>query len=164
MFSPFQYHSNRLHENPLHSSKTAVWCAVSRKQIVGPWFFEETITVKNYRNFRLKSLLCWKRMSGITGLNKKGRPPILRTQQLSYRTSLVIALSGVEFDHHDPQTLRHLTSFCGDFVKKECTEIIQEAWKTLYILVSRLLPVLTNKLSENCKKQCEKCECLFSRW
>jgi len=29
----------------------------------------------------------------------------------------VIVLMGVAFDHHDYQTLRHLTSFCEDFLE-----------------------------------------------
>jgi hypothetical protein len=37
-----------LHENPLHSSKIGIWCALSRKQSVRPLFFQEIITAENY--------------------------------------------------------------------------------------------------------------------
>jgi len=35
-------------ETPLHSQKVGVWCAISRRRIVGPIFFENTITSKEY--------------------------------------------------------------------------------------------------------------------
>jgi len=41
-----------LHERPLHSPKVTVWCAVSKKLIIGPYFFEEqgnTVTVNSAR-------------------------------------------------------------------------------------------------------------------
>jgi hypothetical protein len=65
-------------------------------------------------------------MKGIAGFSKMG-PHILR-KQLFCTTSSVIALSAVAFGHHDSQTLRHLTAFCGDFLNKESTAIIQGAW------------------------------------
>ena len=47
------------------------------------------------------------------------RTSILRTQrQLSCRTSSLITLLGMAFDHHDHQALSHLTSFCGGFPKE----------------------------------------------
>jgi len=40
----FRYWSERnpcnLHEKPLHSEKVTVWCAVSSRGIIGPYFFE----------------------------------------------------------------------------------------------------------------------------
>jgi hypothetical protein len=55
-------------------------------------------------------------------------------------------LSGLAFGHHNPQTSCHLTSFYGDFLKKEFTAITQEAWRTLNITVNRLVLVMTNEL------------------
>jgi len=103
--------------NRLNSSKIVVWLAVSRKQIVGLLLFEETVTPENYPNLLTQFIAVLQRMQGIAGVSKMGRPPILRKQQLFCRTSCVVALSGVAFGHHDRQTLRHLTSFCGDFLK-----------------------------------------------
>jgi hypothetical protein len=40
-----------MHEDALHSSNYGVGCEVPRKQIVGPYFFEETVTAEIYRNF-----------------------------------------------------------------------------------------------------------------
>jgi hypothetical protein len=37
------------HERPLHSSKVGVWFAVSRRRIIGPIFFSETITAERYQ-------------------------------------------------------------------------------------------------------------------
>ena len=36
-----------LRENSLHLLKNHVWCAVSRKRIVGLLFFEDTFTAEN---------------------------------------------------------------------------------------------------------------------
>ncbi|XP_076666554.1 uncharacterized protein LOC143368066 [Andrena cerasifolii] len=36
--------SREIREKPLHSAKVGVWCAISRKRIVGPHFFDTTIT------------------------------------------------------------------------------------------------------------------------
>ena len=53
---------------------------------------------------------------------------------------------GMAFDHHDRQALRHLTSFCGDFLKKEYTATTQEAWKTSNITMKGLLLAMINKI------------------
>lgn len=39
-----------LHENPLHCLKIGVWCAVSRRRIVGPIFFETTVNSGVYKD------------------------------------------------------------------------------------------------------------------
>ena len=62
---------------------------------------------------------------------------ILRKQQLSCRAFTVIALLVMAFGPHDPQTLRHLTSFCVDFLKKESTVTTQEAWITINLTLKQ---------------------------
>ena len=63
-----------------------------------------------------KSLIPWHRINGIADFSNVGQLPILWKQQhLSCRTSSVIALSGVNFGHHGPKFIHHLTSLCGDF-------------------------------------------------
>lgn len=37
-------------ESPLHPLKVGVWIAVSRRRIIGPIFFHETVTAQRYRN------------------------------------------------------------------------------------------------------------------
>ena len=37
-----------LFQKPLHDQKVGVWCALSRGRIIGPIFFENTITTKRY--------------------------------------------------------------------------------------------------------------------
>jgi hypothetical protein len=99
--------THALHDNPLHLSRTGVWCAVSRKLIVGPFLSEETITAKNYGNdlTQLIALLeqnerdCWFQQDGTTAILRK-------QEELSCRTSSVIALAGVAFGHHGHQTVR----------------------------------------------------------
>jgi hypothetical protein len=119
---------------------------------VGPLFFEDTITAKNYPNI-LTPLLYWRRINVIAGFSKVGRPPILRKQQqLSCRTSSVVALLSVALGHCDPQTLHHLTSVCRDFFKTEPTATTWEAWRTLNVTLNRLLPILTKKLFEELQK------------
>ena len=124
-------------KNPSHSSKIGVWCAMSRKLIVGPlfFFFAETISVANYSIFWLNSLLCWNIMKGTAGFRKIERRPTQRKQEhLSCRTSSVMVMSGVEFGHHDLRTLHHLTSFSKD---KESTAMTQEAGRTPTVHLSR---------------------------
>ena len=42
-----------IHENPLHSEKVTVWCAISAQHIIGPYFFDDenrdTVTVNGNR-------------------------------------------------------------------------------------------------------------------
>ena len=74
---------------------------------MGPFFSKETITAKNYRNdwTQLIALLeqnerdCWFQQDGATAILRK-------QQELSCRTSSVIAPAGVAFGHHGHQTLR----------------------------------------------------------
>jgi hypothetical protein len=39
-----------LYEKPLHCQKIGVWCAVSRRRIVGPIFFETTVNSPVYQD------------------------------------------------------------------------------------------------------------------
>jgi len=41
-------HHHEIHEVPLHSEKTGVWCAISRRHIIGPIFFHETLNTAFY--------------------------------------------------------------------------------------------------------------------
>ena len=41
---------NAICEAPLHSEKIGVWCALSRKRIIGPIFFSTTITAERYQD------------------------------------------------------------------------------------------------------------------
>ena len=36
-------------QTPLYSPKTTVWCGISRKRIIGPFFFRQTVNQENYR-------------------------------------------------------------------------------------------------------------------
>jgi hypothetical protein len=42
------------HEVPLRSQKIGCWCAISRKRIVGPIFFSETVTAEKYQEMTLQ--------------------------------------------------------------------------------------------------------------
>jgi len=107
-----------------------VWCAVSWNRGVERFSKKQLLRVVSNFCDSYSSLLCWKGINGIAGCSKTGRPPILPKQQLSCRTSFVMALSDVGFGYDDSQTLCQLTSFCGDFLKKEFTAITQDAWRT----------------------------------
>ena len=39
---------NAIHEEPLHSGMIDVWCGMSRRSIIGPIFFDATITTAAY--------------------------------------------------------------------------------------------------------------------
>lgn len=63
-----------LHERPLHCQKTGVWCALSRRRIVGPLFFETTVNSVVYQDIitQFIALLeederyCWLQQDGAT--------------------------------------------------------------------------------------------------
>jgi hypothetical protein len=65
----------------------------------------------------------------------------------------------LQIDHRGLQNLVPVSSFGGDFLRKECTAITQEARKT----ASRPLPTLTVRSLKNFKKQLKEDECFFSR-
>jgi hypothetical protein len=62
------------HEVPLHSQNIGCWCAISRKRIVSPIFFSETVTAEEYQEITMQfiSLLkeeerfCWLQQDGAT--------------------------------------------------------------------------------------------------
>jgi len=68
----------------------------------------------------------------------------------------VITLSGIPFGHNHPQTLRHLTSFCKNFLKKQSTATMQVAQITLNITLNRLLVAMTQKLFEKLQEALQK--------
>src|SRR6185437_9724828 len=39
---------HQLHEVPLHDAKVGVWCAISRTRLIGPIFFDDTVTSRRY--------------------------------------------------------------------------------------------------------------------
>jgi hypothetical protein len=49
------------HEVPLHSQKIGCWCAISRKRIVGPIFFSETVTEEKYQEIIMKFFIVERR-------------------------------------------------------------------------------------------------------
>jgi len=65
------------------------------------------------------------------------------------------------FGLHDPQTLCNLTSFCGDFLKKESTAATQEDLKhNTEQAVTGTYQLILQKVV---KKNSERGECSFSR-
>jgi len=40
--------SNAIHEELLHSEKIGVWCGMSQRHIIGPIFFDATVTTAAY--------------------------------------------------------------------------------------------------------------------
>lgn len=65
---------HEFHEQPLHSQKIGVWCDVSRRRIVGPIFFSETITAERYQEIIMQFVAmlhvderyCWLQQDGAT--------------------------------------------------------------------------------------------------
>jgi hypothetical protein len=58
---------------PLHSQKIGCWCAISRKRIVDPIFFSETVTAEKYQEIIMQFILllneerfCWLQQDGAT--------------------------------------------------------------------------------------------------
>jgi hypothetical protein len=62
------------HDRPLHSLKDGLWCSVSRRRIIGPIFFSETITAERYQELIMNSISlsevdeqdCWFQQDGAT--------------------------------------------------------------------------------------------------
>jgi hypothetical protein len=62
------------HERPLYSLKVGVWCAVSRRRIIGPVFFNETVTADRYQELIMNFISplevdeqdCWFQQDGAT--------------------------------------------------------------------------------------------------
>jgi len=48
---------NTIHEVPLHDSKIYVWCAISRRRIIGPIFFQETVNSQPYTKLILEEFI-----------------------------------------------------------------------------------------------------------
>ena len=69
-------------------------------------------------------------MEGTGSLSKLGRQTILPTQrQRSCRASSVIALAGVDFDHHDQYSVR----IKGEYLVKNTTDIRIDIYIYIYI-------------------------------
>jgi hypothetical protein len=74
------------HEVPLRSQKIGCWCPISRKQIVGPIFFSETVTAEKYQEIIMQfiSLLseeehfCWLQQNGATSHNANSTMEMLK--------------------------------------------------------------------------------------
>lgn len=62
------------HEKQLHPQKIGVWCAISRKKIIGPIFFDYTVNAERYQNILLQFIAlleeedryCWLQHDGAT--------------------------------------------------------------------------------------------------
>jgi hypothetical protein len=99
--------------------------AQSRKRIVGPLFFEDTITAEKYPDLLTQFIALleenerdsWFQQDRATAHNTKTTAALCRTS--------VIALLGIVFGHHDHQALRHLPSYCAHLFQKESTAIKQ---------------------------------------
>jgi hypothetical protein len=117
------------HENLLHSVNIGVWCAVSRKQIVGSLLFEETVTAENYPNILTQFIAVLGNNERDCRFQQAGTTANTAKQHLFCRTSSTIALSALALGHHDSQTILHLTAFCGDFFKQSQQQLIPGAWR-----------------------------------
>jgi hypothetical protein len=114
-------------------------------------FFEETINAANFPNLYTQFVALLEGNKLHHWFQQHVGKHILRKEHklFSWISSLT-ALSGVVFGHHDPQTLHHLTSFCGDFLKKESTAITQEPWRTLNTTLSKLLLFIVTMEMQQC--------------
>jgi hypothetical protein len=128
-------------------------------------FFEETITAEKFPNLytQFVALLEGNELDHWFP-QYVGKHILWKEQELSCWIYSLTALSDVVFGHHDPQTLHHLTFFCGDFLKKESTAITQEKWRTLNTTLSKLLPELTDRLFEKLPKPlCTGCMLILKK-
>jgi hypothetical protein len=70
-------------ESNLHPQKIGVWVAMSRRRIIGPIFFNETITAERYRNQILEVFINQQHEDELqTGyFQQDGAPPMLLIKQ-----------------------------------------------------------------------------------
>jgi hypothetical protein len=109
-----------MHEDHLYLWTFGDGCEMIRNRIVVTTLCEETLTDKSYQKILTHSFFCcnWKKRIFV----RWGRTHKMRRQRrLSWRTVSVLARSDVGFGHHDRRASQHLTSCCGNFVKKEST-------------------------------------------
>ncbi len=79
-------------ETGLHPKKLCVWCAVSRRRIVGPIFLNVLLLPKSIVELSCNSFHCWSLTNAIAFFSKTERQLILLKRQLRFsRTSLAIA-------------------------------------------------------------------------
>jgi hypothetical protein len=73
-------------ESSLHPQKIGVWVAMSRRRIIGPIFFNETITAERYRNQILKVFINQLHEDELqTGyFQQDGAPPHVAHQTINY--------------------------------------------------------------------------------
>jgi hypothetical protein len=101
-------------ESPLHSVKIGVWCAISRKRIVGPLFFEETINAERYQNLLTQFIALLEENERDCCLQQDGATPHTANTTTFLQEFFGSSLLGVASGLHDPPTSHRLISFCGD--------------------------------------------------
>lgn len=77
---------HQVFQQPLHSEKIGVWCAVSRKRIVGPVFFDSTLNSERYQNIIYEFVAsledseryCWFQQDGATCHSSKTTTVLLQ--------------------------------------------------------------------------------------
>jgi hypothetical protein len=111
------------HETPLHSFKVRVCCAVSRRRIIGPIFFSETITAERYQELIMNfiSLLeaeeqdCWFQQMGLRRIQQ--------IQQCRCCVSyLVVTLLLETCGPLDPRICHHCIFIFGGFWRRTLTK------------------------------------------
>jgi hypothetical protein len=69
------------HKVPLHSQKIGCWYAISRKWILGPIFFSETITAEKYQEIIIQFISLLNEEELFAGYSRMALPGTLQTQQ-----------------------------------------------------------------------------------
>jgi hypothetical protein len=78
------------HEVPLHSQKIGRWCAISRKRIVGPVFFSETVTAETYQEIIMQFISLLNEEERFAGYSRMALPRTLQTQQWKCLSSFLM--------------------------------------------------------------------------
>ena len=105
-----------MHEIPSHSSKFGVRSSLSRKQIVKPSFFEETINVENYPRLLIQYIFLSEDNERNWWFQQDGEIAHTSKTTAFLQEFFGDRIMGRGFGHHDHQTLRYLTTFCVDFL------------------------------------------------
>ena len=155
------------HERPLHSEKIGVWCAMSRSKIIGPIFFNETVTADRYQHQILMPFLelldqnqintatTWFQQDGATAHTARTS---LRFLEDIYEDRVIS--KGI-WPARSPD-LTPLDFFLWGYLKgrvyKNNPQTIDELKAAITLEIQGILQITLHKTFENMMKRARKCQ------
>ena len=120
----------------------------------GPLSFEDTITAENYPDLLTQFLALLEENKQVWWFQQNGASS--HTTKASTASSQNFFGDRIVGRGLWPPRSPDLTSpdfCCADFLKKECTAITQDAWRTFNTILKRLLPALSKQLFDKLQQK-----------